>query len=115
MLDWLFGRKDTAESLTREVNSFFDGFRRLQTRIEALLLANKEAVTKEHELNNDTQEELSTTLSDARARADDVYNRGFVEEQERHTVVVEELDAEVKTLSGSLRLATKVVKFAEEE
>jgi len=115
MLDWLFGRQDTAESLTREVNSFFDRFRRLQTRIEALVLVSKEAEVKEYELNHDTQEELSTTLSDARTRADDAYNKGFVEEQDRHEKVVEELDAEMKALSGSLRLATKVVNFAEEE
>jgi len=114
MLDWLFGRQDTAESLAREVNSFFDGFRRLQTRIEALVLVNKEAEVKECELNNDTLDQVNTTLYETVERANTKHTQDVADEEQRHKKVVEELTAETKALSGSLRLATKVVNFAEE-
>ena len=115
MFEWLFGREDTAESLTREVNSFFDRFRRLQTRIEALVSANKEAKDKECKLNIDTREGFSTTLTNAVERAHKVYNEDYAEEQGRHDESILKLTAEMQALSGSLRLATKVVNFAEEE
>ena len=115
MLEWLFGRKDTAESLAREVYGFFDVFQRLQARIETLVLVNKEAEVKEFNLNRDKKEELSTTLDNALARASEVYDEDFTREQKRYSSATEKLTTEMETLSGSLRLATKVVNFAVEE
>ena len=60
-------------------------------------------------------EKAEFTLESAVERANTTYAKGYAIEEERHELRLDELNAEVKTLRGSLRLATKVVKFAEED
>lgn len=115
MFEWLFERKDTAESLAEEAYGFFYAFQRLRQRVQTLVTVNEQAQVEEDELYHDAHAVIGEELDDAIKRANDNFNRCVAQEEERHDLVVGELTAEAGTLADSLRLATKVVNFAKEE
>lgn len=87
-----FGR-DTPESLSKEVFSFFDKFRRLGDRIVSLIDSYKGLLSVE----------------------DTTHQRNVENESSRHADVESQLNEQLETLREALRLAEKVVKFAEED
>ncbi len=100
----LFGRRDTASNLSRELNRTFDKYRNLLVRIQTLMDVNKKAFEAE-----------STAHDKKLSSLQDVYTKNVEKEDSRHEDKAFDLAAEETTLLASHRLATKIVNFADEE
>jgi len=102
ILDSLFGRQDTPESLEGEVFSFFRKFENLLTRVQAVVDGEQERLAEEktdHTAKVQKEEERHTKV--------------LADEGKRHGDVVSEITANLSTLASAKTLAEKVVSFAE--
>lgn len=101
---WLFGRKDTPESLSTEVFGFFNKFEALQTRIQNLVDVKEAKKVEEQKLHDEK-------MHVERER----HKKALHVEEGRYDVIVFALAEDLSVLAKSMALAEKVVKFAEED
>ena len=99
----LFRKKDTPESLHGEVFSVFNKFKALQTKITAMIEDKNADRLVEHEDHN---KEVY--------RIEERYKESLAEETKRYDEELAEIDGALTTLSSALKVADKVVAFAEE-
>ena len=93
MFEWLFGKTDTAESLSKEVFGFFSKFRAIQVRIQKIVDATEIEMSEEETLN---QKNMSS-------------------ETELHEKkLTTELNENLSEITKSMALAQKIVNFADE-
>ena len=101
---WIFGSRDTAHNLSRELNKTFDRYRNLLARIQTLIDVNKKAFEAENTVHDEKLESLQ-----------DVYTKNIEREVSRHDDKALDLAEEMNVLGASHRLAAKIVNFADEE
>ena len=104
MFEFLFGRKDTADSLVAEVFATLNKYRDLQSRLSKLA------------------GEISTALSLESSRHDDelmvlksVYDEDVEAENEVYETTVDDYTETLTTLGRGRKVADKIVSFFEDE
>jgi len=101
-MGWLFG--DTPASLSKEVFAVFNKFRRLRSKLLDL------EERKNEEFFSETESHQGNLLEIKR-----VFDQANSNELQRHGRVRDTLRGDLDTLKESLRVAEKVIKFAEED